>query len=301
MSSSYLILASRRGITAEMLVELLARSEGEDGYHAVVDLNFSDSTGSTALHYASFYNNHPVVRVLLERGANVQAQDRWGESPLHVACARGSFESVTLLLQSGADANALDHFDKTPLLRLLVLWLPATAESRSLADGRIVAAAKNDYSNIPSKIVKVLVQHGVRLDLPAKDGTTVLHGACQMGSVPMVRCLLENGATVNVVDNKGETPLHYACKNGRLDIVQILLVYHADPNMPCTVLNRTPLHVACSHRGNVDCIQCLIAHGADHSALDKDGNPPIAVAANNLDMEVVQSMLCSVFFSSCLG
>ena len=293
MSSSYLVLAARRGISADQLLDLL-RQEGSQ-----VDLDFSDAMGSTALHYASAGDNHSVVQVLVELGAHVHAQDRWGETPLHVACSKGDHESMCLLLQAGADPNAKDNFGKTPLKAFLLFWMSVGDQESSIP---FFYKNKPDDSSIRTKSIEKLKEFGADINLAApSDGTTALHFACKNGRYPMVRALLQNEASVTAVDENGETPLHYACARGDASIVRILMQYNANPNTRCTRRGKTPLHVACSNLGNVECIHCLISHGADYGSTTREGNPPIGLAANNLDMEVVQSMLCTVYAKCCFG
>ncbi len=47
-----------------------------------------------------------MVKLLIERGANVESKDAAGETPLHFAVANGRAKCVAELLRSGADAWA---------------------------------------------------------------------------------------------------------------------------------------------------------------------------------------------------
>lgn len=70
-----------------------------------------DTTGKTPLHYA---RSDKAVRILVRKGADVNAIDRKGRTPLHYA-AEGSGSAVEELLASGADVNAKDGEGFTPL------------------------------------------------------------------------------------------------------------------------------------------------------------------------------------------
>lgn len=64
--------------------------------------------GSTPLHCASLVNNTRNASVLLEHGADVNARDASGDTALHYACAHSHFHFAKLLVESGADVNARD-------------------------------------------------------------------------------------------------------------------------------------------------------------------------------------------------
>jgi len=61
--------------------------------------------GRTALHVASSHGRIAVIMLLLEHGANVNAQDLYGYTPLHEAAKEGHTEVVQLLLKYGSNAN----------------------------------------------------------------------------------------------------------------------------------------------------------------------------------------------------
>jgi ankyrin repeat protein len=56
-----------------------------------------------------------IVRLLIDRGAEVDAQDETHITPLHLAAFWGSVEAVRLLIQHGADVTAQDGSSMTPL------------------------------------------------------------------------------------------------------------------------------------------------------------------------------------------
>ena len=57
-----------------------------------------------------------VVYLLLERHAEVEAEDRLGRRPLHLAAQKGHTDVCIALVDSGeADVHAMDHDGNTPL------------------------------------------------------------------------------------------------------------------------------------------------------------------------------------------
>lgn len=77
-----------------------------------------DKDGSTPLHCAVWKGHQQVVALLLEAGADVNAQnenDHWGTTPLHAAAHANQASIAQLLIDSGADVNATDREGRTPM------------------------------------------------------------------------------------------------------------------------------------------------------------------------------------------
>ncbi|MFP3023196.1 MAG: ankyrin repeat domain-containing protein, partial [Wolbachia sp.] len=67
----------------------------------------------TALHYAV---EAKTVKLLVEKGANVNAADVEGYTALHLAVTEKHLETVRELIKSGANVNAEEYENKcTPL------------------------------------------------------------------------------------------------------------------------------------------------------------------------------------------
>lgn len=125
-------------------------------------------------------------------------------------------------------------------------------------------------------------------------GSTMLHYAAEQGQVGCIHALLERGSDLESYDsgtgNPGMTPLQKAAANGRGAAVQALLDKGANPNVKTKKSpKQTALHLAAKVSG--DCVQKLIAKGADVGAVDKDGK-----SAMQLATESGQSESCRQLF-----
>ena len=98
---------SRTNINRTPLHEAVGKSPGANGPTVVrfmldhgANVN-ARMQGTTPLHLASKYGRSDVARLLIERGAEVEAKDSRGRTPLQLASAEGQDEVVDLLLEYG--------------------------------------------------------------------------------------------------------------------------------------------------------------------------------------------------------
>lgn len=70
---------------------------------------------STPLHVAVEYQDISTVDVLLNAGANVNANRDGDERPIHLACSAPNVDIMITLMRRGADISARDNNGRTPL------------------------------------------------------------------------------------------------------------------------------------------------------------------------------------------
>ena len=128
--------------------ELLSRGANPD---------VRDEDQRTPLHQAVLGNSVGLIGLLIESGANVNARDSHGFTPLHYAAEEHAPEIVRILVGKGADANLRDEDGAS------VLW-------------RAVASARGR-----DEIVRFLLDHGARGDLPNLEGVTPRQLALRLG------------------------------------------------------------------------------------------------------------------------
>jgi ankyrin repeat protein len=80
-------------------------------------VNSFSADGFTLLGLAAYFGHLPLVKLLLDKGANpnIPANNQLKVTPLHSACAVSNFEIAELLIVWGADVNAKQINAATPL------------------------------------------------------------------------------------------------------------------------------------------------------------------------------------------
>ena len=100
------------------------------------------------LHWAVRYNEAEKVRELAT-SRNIEARDALGRTPLHVAAMFGLEDMVKILLERGADVNARDQWGVTPLYRLELVRRYRGWEHASIANMlRDAGAVKMDMRGL---------------------------------------------------------------------------------------------------------------------------------------------------------
>ncbi|KAK2753904.1 hypothetical protein FQN54_007263 [Arachnomyces sp. PD_36] len=107
-------------------LQMMARKGYTEAVRFLLDRGANIAAGTnqidgTALHLAGWSQTSiksppfSLVKLLIERGADVRSKDYSGETPLHTAASRGYSSVVQLLLDHGADLEAKDGHDQTAL------------------------------------------------------------------------------------------------------------------------------------------------------------------------------------------
>lgn len=134
-----------------------------------VDINIKiTADGGNALLIASYYGHTDIVKLLLEREADVNVKNTDGVSALRMASQEGHTDIVKLLLERGADVNIKSTNGVTALMK----------------------ASQNGHTDI----VKLLLERGADVAATGVEWTA-LKLAKRMGHTEIVQLLEEAGAT----------------------------------------------------------------------------------------------------------
>ena len=181
------------------------------------DVTQSDQYGMTALHYAVEMNKPSLLKALLKRGADPNAQLTQGlpfrrgdyvgreaydgASPFWLAARLGNVEMMRELLDAGADPELRQAWGVTPTM---------VAAGVTQTDSRIA----NEEKLIQALELLVLE---IKTDIHSVDrsGQTAVHGAANVSGNEIIKFLVAEGADPEAVDSRGRTPHDVAMRTLR--------------------------------------------------------------------------------------
>jgi ankyrin repeat protein len=160
-------------------------------------------------------------------------------------------------------------------------------------------------------MVKTLLDAGAGVEAPNLDGESALMLAIKTGELPIVQMLINAGANVNTVEKEhNQTPLMYAAaaKKNPGAMVKLLLSKGADVK-PRALAYDWPSHISEEPRvqyhpfggltallyaardGCYDCVEALIAKGADVNVPTPEAVTPLMIALDNDNNDVAKLLL----------
>ncbi|XP_031635743.1 serine/threonine-protein phosphatase 6 regulatory ankyrin repeat subunit B-like [Contarinia nasturtii] len=237
-----------------------------------------------------------IAKILIENGANVNAEGWLKRTPLHMAAVDGRTDTLKMLIEKGANVNAEDYYKNTPLHN--AAYYGHTDLLKILIEkGANVCAEDNEYETSLHKaarrgytdIVEILIEKGANVDGKDEFKETPLHQAAGKGHLDIVVFLIENGAHVNLENKHKETPLYKAVVIGHTNIVRFLIMNGADVNVEDNG-KETPLHKAVLN-GYTDLIKILIGSDANVNAEDLTKETPLHRAAENGNIETIKFLI----------
>ncbi len=185
-----------------------------------------------------------LVRRILEKGADVNAQNKYGTA-LYQAIYKDDLETIEILLgHPNIDVNAVGNRGTTALS-----WATAMCDQ---------------------ELVKKLLARGADANPPTATSTCLAETAMR-GDMEILRLLLDHGADVNTKFPRMNTALMEACARSDAPVVKFLLDRGADASL--WVEGQGDALKTAASVGDENIVGLLLTHGANVKTLDdRDGS-----------------------------
>lgn len=160
---------------------------------AQVNARVGNSNSHSPLHLAITYGTYPVLSILAQNGAHVNAVNESSMTPLHMAADILNREMMETLIACGANVNCAISSTGNTALKLAV----CTASSKA---GRLLGVGMS--------CIRLLLMHGAKVNAQDHEGQTAIHEACFGGRGTIINLLLEFEANINILTRNGESPIY---------------------------------------------------------------------------------------------
>ena len=247
----------------------------------------------------------PIVRVLVDRGADLEYREKKFQCTALIISAKLGYDDVVdHLLFRGAQVNQIDIYHMTAMMYACKGGFLACVKHLADRGAALNIVDDEGYSGLhyASKfghktIVEYLIYHGAAMETrDLVEGYTPLHLASQYGRIETVAALADSGAKLNRRSTKDKfTALMLACREGHKLVVSTLISKGCDANVP-DMYGWSALHFAASW-GRRDTAHILIVEGqAKLNARDKadsgdGGVTPLVIATKGHQIELMKLLM----------
>lgn len=236
-------------------------------------------------------NDLKTIMNIIDNGRNIEYTIYGGMTPLMLAAENSSFETVKLLIDKGANVNAYNTYlnpgiqCKCPQQN----YNNVSYDKNDYDPGHNKTVLMYAMNNKDLKVAELLLDKGANINAKDLLRKTVLMYAVDKNNLQMVKLLIDRGANTNAEDSRRENVLFYALAKNNLQIMELLIDRGANinakdryPNVKIKYLNdnETVLMKALSS-GNLKMAKLLIDKGAIIS--DRYTLLISAIESNNLE------------------
>lgn len=254
--------------------------------YRLISLNEKDSYGNGALHFAVSVADFEAVKILLERGVDVNEVGAYGNRPMHILAQCSSMNNIEnvircakLLLNNKASIIRKNDMGETP---------------------SIIAGRQNSL-----ELIELFVERELKLDFTDNNGYSALHvvvSNCNKRnrerSIKIIKLLLKAGLDTNLKNNYGYSPIDMALNDLKDPEITAILKGDYDfdnPNNPQNLIAGMSLHSAILNK-NYEIMKAHLKLGTDINEISEENNSskflsPLGTACYILDFEAVKLLV----------
>ncbi|XP_033743381.1 ankyrin repeat domain-containing protein 6-like isoform X2 [Pecten maximus] len=258
----------------------------------VMELNMS--VWNQQLHLSVREGDSASVERLIGAGANINHMF-YGWTPLQLAINLGQEEIAILLVNRGCDINVQDKNNVSPfedavnkrLCKVVAVLLEKGVDpDQLLTDGHTALCRTAVWDD--QQLAKVLITGKATVDFRSDNGDVPLFVAAREGHSRLAQILLEAGADCNITCKEAglQTPIIVSASHDHTDVIRVLLKFNCDVNAQDSD-GWTALWHAYSN-SSTDIMRLLLKSGADKNITNVDGHTILDEAKLSEDEDMVE-------------
>lgn len=243
---------------------------------------------------SSAKNDTELAKLSIEKGADINLQDKNGYTPLMIASNFGHIDIVTLLVKNGADVKiqaingetALSLAEKKGHEKVINFLKDIAVEKTNKAGDQGLKSenTEGDKASMkaPDKKAKILT--------PEKQAeiNEQMIKAARGGYTDEVKEFIKQGANINYQDENHNTALFLAINQKLKELTDYLITGDIDVNLKNKAGMTALLYAA--KIGNAPLYEKLISRGADAKVADNEGRSVIIYAVMSANIEMVKAL-----------
>lgn len=268
----------------------------------------TDSTPLYPIFVAAMNGYTDLVRVLIDKGANVMAKVEGVPAPLDAAKHNGHEAAAKLISAAIKKKKSAQKESSAAAKEVEGLWQEVVqAVSKKDQDALRTLVTARAFASLPvdsrllvacavgdAKIAREMLQAGGDPNKPCEvgfDGVTPLVMAVGISrSVEVASLLIDAGANVNDKWSEDTTPIFETTADQFYDLAQLLIDRSANVNVRMSN-GLTPLMFA-ARNGASRCVDLFLDAGADINAVEEaNGVGAFGLALNRLDLQLAEHLL----------
>jgi len=213
------------------------------------------------MFYTVAFGNVETLKLLENKGVDLQSSDKFYNEPLTIAAKYGQLEMVEYLLSKNVDIEAQNGDDETALMEAVI------NDQYEVAEYLLKKGAKTHYTI---------------LDKYPRDA---LYKASRNGNIEMMKLIINNGYTLN--DKSIDLAMHGATEKNQTEALKYLLSIGADIGIE---YDSTPLLETACLLGNLEVVKLLVENGTNIDGKNGEGRP-LNLAAYYGNTEIVEYLI----------
>lgn len=249
-------------------------------YEQNLNLTITDKNQNSLLHWACFVDAFDIVKLLIERGTDINHKNYIGETPIFTAVFRNNIRILELFYTNKADLSIIDSHGNN-----------------------LIHYAIENNNNLST--IMMLIAFEIDLTVINLKGNDILLTAVENDEIEIFKLLIKFVKLNNKTNNKNKSVFYYLLKNKEFDLVNLLINGYNYPDfyllnyaIECNnldlftkmlnlgvVINKYIIMNAVKF-ANIHIIRLLIKHNCDFNFVNSKSNSMLmcAIYTNNLEL-----------------